>query len=178
MSVVLATASASTIPTLLSMGIDGLRSGEPVAAARRIGAVMIAVTLGTGALRYLMREVMNGLSRHVEYDLRNALFARLLTLDAAWFAQMRTGDIMARLTNDLGAVRMAVGPAVMYLANTMFGGLFALWCMSRIDLARGTAQRIELRRREPPPKRAREVVAQRLRVRPDLRQRRLKLHAV
>ena len=134
-SVVLATASASTIPTLLSKGLDGLRSGEPVAAAWRIGAVMIAVTLGTGALRYLMREVMNGLSRHVEYDLRNALFARLLTLDAAWFAQMRTGDIMARLTNDLGAVRMAVGPAVMYLANTMFGGLFALWCMSRIDLA-------------------------------------------
>ncbi|MBI3790350.1 MAG: ABC transporter ATP-binding protein [Gemmatimonadetes bacterium] len=132
--VIIASASASAIPTLLSKGLDGLRAGHPLAEAWRIGAVMVAVTLGTGALRYLMREMMNGLSRWVEYDLRNALFARLLVLDANWFARMRTGDIMARLTNDLGAVRMAAGPAIMYLANTVFGGLFALWCMSRIDL--------------------------------------------
>ena len=132
--VVGAAASAASIPSLLSRGLDGLRAGAPVSAAWRIGMVMVAVTLGTGALRYLMREMMNGLSRHIEYDLRNALFERLLTLDAGWFARMRTGDIMARLTNDLGAVRMAAGPAVMYLANTVFGGVFALWCMSRIDL--------------------------------------------
>ncbi len=132
--VVFAAASASSIPTLLSVGIDGLRAGHPVSAAWRIGAVMVAVTLGTGALRYLMREVMNGLSRRIEYDLRNALFAKLLTLDANWFARMRTGDIMARLTNDLGAVRMAVGPAIMYLGNTVFGAVFALWCMAGIDL--------------------------------------------
>jgi ATP-binding cassette subfamily B protein len=132
--VVIASWSASAIPGLLSRGLDGLRAGHPLAEAWRIGAVMVAVTLGTGALRYLMRELMNGLSRYVEYDLRNDLFARLLELDASWFARMRTGDIMARLTNDLGAVRMAAGPAVMYLANTTFGGIFALWCMARIDL--------------------------------------------
>ncbi len=132
--VVIAAWSASAIPNLLSIGIEGLRAGAPLGAAWRIGAVMVAVTIGTGALRYLMRELMNGLSRRVEYDLRNALFERLLTLDASWFARMRTGDIMARLTNDLGAVRMASGPAIMYLANTVFGGLFALLFMSRIDL--------------------------------------------
>lgn len=132
--VVIAAWSASAIPNLLSIGIEGLRAGAPIRDAWRIGAVMIAVTLGTGALRYLMRELMNGLSRWVEYDLRNALFERLLTLDATWFARMRTGDVMARLTNDLSAVRMAAGPAIMYLANTVFGGLFALFFMSRIDL--------------------------------------------
>jgi ATP-binding cassette subfamily B protein len=81
-----------------------------------------------------MRELMNGVSRWIEYDLRNDLFGHLATLDAAYFAQTRTGDIMARLTNDLGAVRTAVGPAVMYLANTITGGLFALFFMLRIDV--------------------------------------------
>jgi ATP-binding cassette subfamily B protein len=80
-----------------------------------------------------MRELMNGVSRRIEYDLRNDLFMHLETLDPAYFAQTRTGDIMARLTNDLSAVRMAVGPAVMYLANTITGGLFALYFMLRID---------------------------------------------
>src|SRR5205814_570102 len=79
-------------------------------------------------------ELMNGVSRWMEYDLRNDLFTHLETLDPAYFAQTRTGDIMARLTNDLGAVRMALGPAVMYLTNTIFGGLFALYFMLRIDV--------------------------------------------
>jgi len=81
-----------------------------------------------------MRELMNGVSRWIEYDLRNDLFTHLESLDVAYFAQTRTGDIMARLTNDLGAVRTSVGPAVMYLANTITGGLFALFFMLRIDV--------------------------------------------
>jgi ATP-binding cassette subfamily B protein len=80
-----------------------------------------------------MRELLNGVSRRIEYDLRNSLFVHLASLDASYFGQMRTGDIMARLTNDLGAVRMAAGPAIMYLVNTIAGGLFALYFMLRID---------------------------------------------
>jgi ATP-binding cassette subfamily B protein len=80
-----------------------------------------------------MRELLNGVSRRIEYDLRNSLFVHLGSLDASFFARMRTGDIMARLTNDLGAVRMAAGPAIMYLVNTIAGGLFALYFMLRID---------------------------------------------
>jgi len=80
-----------------------------------------------------MRELINGLSRRIEYDLRNDLFAHLLTLDAGYFGRTRTGDIMARLTNDLSAVRQAVGPAIMYLTNTVAGGVFALYFMLRID---------------------------------------------
>jgi ATP-binding cassette subfamily B protein len=97
------------------------------------GLIVLAAIVG-GAFRYGMRELINGVSRWIEYDLRNDLFTHLETLDSAYFAQTRTGDVMARLTNDLSAVRMAVGPAVMYLANTITGALFALFFMLRIDV--------------------------------------------
>jgi ATP-binding cassette, subfamily B, multidrug efflux pump len=96
--------------------------------------VMLASGAGTGALRYLMREVLNGVSRRIETDLRRDLFAALTAHDATWYTRWRTGDLMARLTNDLSAVRMAAGPAVMYLANTLAGGCFALIMMLRIDV--------------------------------------------
>ncbi|MEO6331194.1 MAG: ABC transporter ATP-binding protein, partial [Gemmatimonadaceae bacterium] len=75
----------------------------------------------------------NGASRRIEFDLRNDLFSRLTTLDTSYYGSTRTGDIMARLTNDLSAVRMAAGPAVMYLTNTVFGSLFAIAFMVRIN---------------------------------------------
>lgn len=92
------------------------------------------ITAGfTGVLRFGMRELMNSLSRRIETDLRRDVFDRLLTLDGAWFARLRTGDLMARLTNDIQAVRMASGPAIMYFVNTIFGTLFALIMMVRIS---------------------------------------------
>jgi ATP-binding cassette subfamily B protein len=94
---------------------------------------MLALALVGGIARYGMREMLNGISRRIEYDLRNDLFAHLESLDAGYFARTRTGEIMARLTNDLSAVRMAAGPAIMYLVNTIFGGAFALAFMLRID---------------------------------------------
>ena len=127
--VVASAAFASVVPWLLRTGLDAMRSGSPTAAIWRIGALMVGAALLGGILRYGMRELMNGISRRIEYDLRNDLFLTLETLDAAWFAQTRTGEIMARLTNDLSAVRQAAGPAIMYLANTIFGGLFALGFM-------------------------------------------------
>jgi ATP-binding cassette subfamily B protein len=84
--------------------------------------------------RWQMREALNGVSRRIENDLRDDLFAHLSTLDAAWYARTRTGEIMARLTNDLSAVRMAAGPAVMYLVNTI-SGLIAFGFMVRISAA-------------------------------------------
>lgn len=131
--VVISSALASVLPWLLRDAIDSLGAGKPPAHIWRIAAAMVAVALVSGALRYGMREILNGLSRHVEYDLRNALFLHLTTLDAPYFAHMRTGDIMARLSNDLSAVRMAAGPAIMYLVNTVAGGAFALFFMLRID---------------------------------------------
>ena len=132
--VVLSSGFASIIPWLLRRGIDAIGNNAPLTVVWRVAASIVAAALFGGALRYWMRELMNGVSRRIEYDLRNALFTHLQTLDASYFSRTRTGDIMARLTNDLSAVRMAVGPAVMYLANTITGAVFALYFMFRIDL--------------------------------------------
>ena len=143
-------------PRLLAGGLvlvvvsSAHRRGRPLAAARRhrrsarrrarlprsgrSAAGIVGIALVGGALRYWMRELLNGLSRYIEYDLRQALFVHLTTLEGAYFGRMRTGDLMARLTNDLSAVRMAAGPAIMYLTNTIFGGAFALVFMLRIDV--------------------------------------------
>ena len=127
-------AITSVIPWLLQRAIDAIGSGAPMQTIWRLSGLIVLAAIIGGAFRYGMRELMNGVSRWIEYDLRNDLFTHLETLDSAYFAQTRTGDIMARLTNDLSAVRMAVGPAVMYLANTITGGLFALYFMLRIDV--------------------------------------------
>jgi ATP-binding cassette subfamily B protein len=133
--IVLASAAfSSVIPWLLRRAIDAISAGAPMISIWKLSGLIVLAALIGGAFRYGMRELINGISRWMEYDLRNDLFTHLETLDAAYFAQTRTGDIMARLTNDLGAVRMAIGPAVMYLTNTIFGGLFALYFMLRIDV--------------------------------------------
>ena len=136
--VVISSAVGSVVPWLLRAGIDSLHEGVPLRRVMWIATGIVGVALGGGALRYWMREVLNGLSRHIEYDLRQALFAHLTMLDQSYFARTRTGDLMARLTNDLSAVRMAAGPAIMYLTNTIVGAAFALVFMLRID-ARLTA---------------------------------------
>jgi ATP-binding cassette, subfamily B, multidrug efflux pump len=132
--VVASSAITSVIPWLLRRAIDAIGAGAPLGTIWKLSGLIVLAAIVGGAFRYGMRELINGVSRWIEYDLRNDLFTHLETLDSAYFAQTRTGDIMARLTNDLSAVRMAVGPAVMYLANTITGGLFALFFMLRIDV--------------------------------------------
>jgi len=136
--IVLSSALGSVPPWLLRSAIDGVRNNAPFSSTLKLAVAMVGIALVAGTMRYWMRELLNGLSRYIEFDLRNHLFADLASLDATFYGRQRTGDLMARLTNDLGAVRMAAGPAVMYLASTVFGGLFALWFMLRID-ARLTA---------------------------------------
>ena len=130
---VISSAFASVTPWLLRAALDGIRAGAESRRIWTLAGAMVGLALVAGVLRYGMRELINGLSRRIEYDLRNDLFAHLLRLDAGYFGRTRTGDIMARLTNDLSAVRQAVGPAIMYLTNTIAGGIFALYFMLRID---------------------------------------------
>src|ERR1700683_4830776 len=89
--------------------------------------------LGLAAVRgiflFLTRWIVIGISRDVEFDLRNDLFAHLETLSYSYYQRTRTGDIMARATNDLNAVRMLMGPAIMYSANTIVFTAAALWFM-------------------------------------------------
>jgi ATP-binding cassette subfamily B multidrug efflux pump len=94
---------------------------------------MLAASLASGGFRFGMRQFLNALSRRIEYDLRNDLYRKLLALDAPYYGATRTGELMARLTNDLSAVRMAAGPAIMYLVSTVVGGVFALGFMVAIS---------------------------------------------
>lgn len=81
---------------------------------------ILAVSLVEGSFRFLMRRVMIGVSRLIEYDLRNDLFRHFQTLSARFFQSQSTGDLMARATNDLSAVRAVLGPGIMYSINTFF----------------------------------------------------------
>src|SRR5688572_5617328 len=106
-------------PKLLEQGIDALRQPDPLPLVRRAALLLVlAATIG-GALRYVMRQLLNSVSRRVEYDLRNTLFEKLLSLPQSFYDRTPTGDLMARATNDLLAVRMLAGPALMYVVDTI-----------------------------------------------------------
>ncbi|NBW64774.1 ABC transporter ATP-binding protein, partial [bacterium] len=132
-AVVVSSTLVNGVPTLLRRAIDALGSGADALVVWKLAGAMVALILFNGVFRFWMREILNGVSRRIEKDLRDDLFVHLATLDARWYNRTRTGEIMARLTNDLGAVRMAAGPAIMYLTNTVFGGVVALVFMARIS---------------------------------------------
>ena len=126
-------------PYLTKLVIDGLT--DPDVTSGRIlllgSLIVLAAAIG-GVFRYVMRELLNGISRRIEADLRNDFFRHLLRLDATFYGTMRTGDLMSRATNDTSAVRMAAGPAVMYLVNTAVTFVFALalmiWISPRLTM--------------------------------------------
>jgi ATP-binding cassette subfamily B protein len=95
---------------------------------------VLALAAVRGIFLFLTRWVLIGISRDIEFDLRNDLFAHLETLSYSYYQRMRTGDIMARVTNDLNAVRMLMGPAIMYSANTIVFTAAALWFMVHSSL--------------------------------------------
>jgi ATP-binding cassette subfamily B multidrug efflux pump len=95
--------------------------------------LLLAVAVTKGIFQYLTRWVVIGVSREIEFDLRNDLFRHLETLSYSYYQRTRTGDIMARATNDLNAVRMLLGPAIMYSANTIVFTAGALAFMLHIS---------------------------------------------
>ncbi|HEX4320200.1 MAG TPA: ABC transporter ATP-binding protein [Acidobacteriaceae bacterium] len=95
--------------------------------------LLIGIALLKGVFLYASRWILIGISREIEFDLRNDLFRTLEKQDYAYYQRYRTGDIMARLTNDLNAVRQLLGPAIMYSANTILFSAFALYFLLRIS---------------------------------------------
>jgi ATP-binding cassette, subfamily B, multidrug efflux pump len=95
--------------------------------------LLVAVIAAKGIFQFLTRWVVIGISRDLEFDLRNDLFSHLERLSYSYYQKMRTGDIMARATNDLNAVRMLLGPGIMYTANTISLTAFALAIMISIS---------------------------------------------
>ena len=133
--VVLANAFSLANPYLLKLPIDALTANAG-ADADAIGRtvltyalLIVGVALLGNAARYGMREILNGLSRRIEVDLRNDFLRHLLRLDAGFYNRTRTGDLMSLATNDTLAVRQAAGPAVMYSANTIVNFVIGLGVM-------------------------------------------------
>jgi len=106
-------------PLVLGKAADDLHQGVTRHKLLVYAAILLAIAVTKGVFQFLTRWIVIGISRDIEFDLRNDLFARLERLSYSYYQRHRTGDIMARATNDLNAVRMLLGPAIMYSANTI-----------------------------------------------------------
>jgi ATP-binding cassette subfamily B multidrug efflux pump len=123
----------ATVPLAMRAGIDALIGGRGLRAVFGFAALMLGLALVKGLFQYWMRVILIGISRDVEYDLRNDLFARLVTLDAGYYGRTRAGDILARATNDMNAVRMMLGPGIMYWFETSLTLVLSVAVMWRTD---------------------------------------------
>jgi len=123
----------AALPLAIRGGIDALTGGRGLKTVAGFCALLILVSICKGLFQYWMRVILIGISRDIEYDLRNDLFSKLVTLDAEFYGRMRTGDILARATNDMNAVRMMLGPGVMYWFETSLTLVLSVTVMSMVD---------------------------------------------
>jgi ATP-binding cassette subfamily B protein len=126
-------AVAVQFPRVLQVAIDAMKHGVTRERILIFSGLLIAISLVKGVFLYAQRWILIGISREIEFDLRNDLFLHLERQDSGFYQRYRTGDIMARMTNDLNAVRMLLGPALMYSANTVFFTVGALYYVLRIS---------------------------------------------
>ncbi|HVZ83363.1 MAG TPA: ABC transporter ATP-binding protein [Terracidiphilus sp.] len=133
LSVIATNIVAVQFPRVLGMAIDDLKNGTTRAWILAFAGILVAIYVVKGVFLYAQRWILIGISREIEFDLRNDLFRQLELQDSGFYESYRTGDIMARMTNDLNAVRMLLGPALMYSANTIFLTVFAVFFLLRIS---------------------------------------------
>jgi ATP-binding cassette subfamily B multidrug efflux pump len=121
-------------PRVLRVAIDYLdKGGRDLKKLTFYALLIVLIATTKGIFQFLTRWIVIGISRDIEFDLRNDMFEHLERLSYPYYQRNRTGDIMARATNDLNAVRMLLGPAIMYSANTMVFTAGALFYMVRIS---------------------------------------------
>src|SRR4030088_3773157 len=120
-------------PQVLRRAVNDLHSGVTRQKLLTYALLILAIALIKGIFQFLTRWVVIGISRDIEFDLRNDLFAHLERLSYSYYQRNRTGDIMARATNDLNAVRNLLGPAIMYSANTIVFTALAVRSMFKIS---------------------------------------------
>jgi ATP-binding cassette, subfamily B, multidrug efflux pump len=127
LSCIATNAAAVQAPRVLGWAVDSLK-GHYANHRMILGfaGLLVAISLVKGVFLYAQRWILIGISREIEFDIRNDLFRHLEKQDSGFYQRYRTGDVMARMTNDLNAVRNLLGPALMYSANTVFFTLFAL----------------------------------------------------
>ena len=127
-------AAAVQFPRVLGWAVDRLQKENAThLAILGFAGLLVAISLIKGVFLYAQRWILIGISREIEFDIRNDLFRHLEKLDAGFYQRYRTGDVMARMTNDLNAVRMLLGPALMYSANTVFFTVFALYFLLHLS---------------------------------------------
>src|SRR5438067_2095568 len=122
-------------PWLLRQAIDHFSSGHSQLgwSLEATAVAIVGVAVLEAISRFFARFVITGASRRIEYDLRNRYFAHLETLEPAFFVRFRTGDLVARATNDLSAVRQLFGPALYSVLTTMLLVVVALLLMFQIN---------------------------------------------
>jgi ATP-binding cassette subfamily B multidrug efflux pump len=120
-------------PWVLKFAIDDLARAVTRQKLVTYATLLLGVSCVRALFLFLMRRIIIGASREIEYDIRNAFFARLQEMPLGYYQARRTGDLMSRATNDLNAVRMMIGPAVMYSASTILVFAVAIVLMSSID---------------------------------------------
>jgi ATP-binding cassette subfamily B multidrug efflux pump len=132
-SLILKDLAHASIPLVIGFAIDALTARRPFPVILRFALLLIALSAVRGLFQFWMRVILIGISRDIEYDIRNDLFAHLVSLSTDFYARQRTGDIMARATNDLNAVRMMLGPGIMYWAETSLTFVLAISVMAFKD---------------------------------------------
>jgi ATP-binding cassette subfamily B multidrug efflux pump len=121
-------------PQVIRKAVDYLnKGGRDTVRLAEFAALLVGIAVSKGVFQFLTRWIVIGISREIEFDLRNDLFEHLESLSYSYYQRTRTGDLMARATNDLNAVRMLLGPAIMYSANTIVFTAAALSFMFRIS---------------------------------------------
>ena len=121
------------VPLIIKAGIDDLTHGGPARKLLSVAGLLVAVGVCKSVLGFWVRWILIGISRDVEYDLRNDCFLHLMRLSPRYYTENRTGDLMAKLTNDMNAVRNMVGPGIMYSANTLVLGVATVALMLHLD---------------------------------------------
>ncbi len=132
-SAVLANIIWILFPQVIRIAINDLNRGVTLQKIELYAGLLVAISLAKGVFLFLTRWIIIGISREIEFDMRNDLFSHLEKQTAGYYQQHRTGDIMARMTNDLNAVRMLLGPAIMYSANTVLFSIGALFFLLKIS---------------------------------------------
>lgn len=122
------------VPVYVGRAVDDLRFGITWEKITRYALIILGVSAVSGLFLFLQRRILIVMSRHVEYDLRQDFYSHLQRMPLSYFHEHRTGDLMARATNDLAAVRQLAGPMIMYTLQTLFVVIIILPLMLRISV--------------------------------------------
>ncbi len=132
--VLMTVATSMLAPWVLKYVVDDLQRSPTLERLPLYGSFIVGISLVEGFFRFWMRRILIGVSRRIEYDLRNQFLERIQQMSLAWVSRQKTGDIMSRATNDLNAVRSVLGPGIMYSLTTAITVVIATVILSNLNL--------------------------------------------